>query len=101
MYSYATKHCIVYEYFAQQNLSKLGIQTLGKSCLFEFKAADGLGILSIPTQMFRIRREIEFMDDEQAFEISGNFNKRNGSKIRHSKVLLLPKFSAISRIKTF
>ena len=47
--------------------------TLKKSYLFEFSESDVLGITLILIEMVRWKRELEFMDDKHAYDISVNF----------------------------
>ena len=54
----------VFEYFAPQHMLMLLEQALEKTCLFEFTESDGLGIVHTLIEMCRLRREIDFMDEE-------------------------------------
>ena len=38
-------------------------QALEKTCLFKYTETNGLGITHILLEMFRLRREMEFMDE--------------------------------------
>ena len=75
------KNCWVYEYFAQYKMSGQIDWILKKSCPFEFTGADGLGMFPILLELLRIRREIEFMDNEQAFEIFASFLQKKQGKM--------------------
>ena len=55
-----------FEYFAQENMAKLIDEVLEKICFFEFTEADGLGMIHCLIEMYRIRIEILFLDEEKA-----------------------------------
>ena len=55
-------------------------QALEKTCLFEHTETDGLGIIHILLEMFRLRREMEFMDENQAIVLYINFSKKKRGK---------------------
>ena len=55
-------------------------QALEKTCLFAYTETDGLGFFHILIEMYRLRREIEFMDEDQAVAIYTSFLKKKQGK---------------------
>ena len=60
-------------------------QALEKICLFAHTETDGLGIIYYLFEMFRLRREIEFIVENQAVDIYTSFLKRKSGKTLHQK----------------
>jgi hypothetical protein len=54
----------VFEHFYQQNIATIIDQVLKKTRLIEFTEADALGMIHCLLEMFRTRKEVEFMDDK-------------------------------------
>ena len=53
-------------------------QALENICLIEYTETDGLGIIHILLEMLRLSREMEFMHENQAMDVS--FLKRKSGK---------------------
>ena len=56
-----------FEHFYQQNMATIVDQVLKKTRLIEFTEADALGIIHYLLEMFRTRKEVEFMDDKKVY----------------------------------
>ena len=57
-------------------MSRLLEQALERTYLFEFTESDGLGIVHTLIEMCRLRKEIDFMDKNQAVDIYTSFLKK-------------------------
>ena len=57
-------------------------KALEKACLIACTASDGLGMIHILLEMPRLKKEIGFMDENQAVDRYTSFLKRKGGKSR-------------------
>ena len=58
-----------FEYFLQENMTKLLDEALGKTCFFEYTETDSLGLIHCLLQMHWFRKEIVSLDEEKAYEL--------------------------------
>ena len=56
-----------FEYFMQKNKANLLDIVLEKSCFFEYTGADGLGMIHCLIEMYRIRKELQILDEKKAY----------------------------------
>ena len=59
----------IFEYFAQKSILGFIDKSLEKTCLFHYNEADGYGIVSALITMTKLRRHLDFLDEEQANEL--------------------------------
>ena len=71
---------LFYEYFVQKDISGLLDETLETACLFHNTKVDGHGIISALIVMTILCRELEYLDEDRAFEIVSNFQKKKRGK---------------------
>ena len=61
-------------------MSMLLDQALEKTLLFEYTDSDGLGLIHVLLEMFRFRREMEFIVEHQAMDVFTRFLKTKRDK---------------------
>ena len=66
---------LIFEYFAQKNMSLLLDQALEKTCLFEYTETEGMGIIHLLLEMIRLTRELEFVVENQAIDFVKSYCK--------------------------
>ena len=87
----------IFEYLAQKNMSLLIDQALERTCSFAYTETDGLGMIHMVLEMFRLRK---FMDKNQAIDMYTSFLKRKRGKNIGPKGIDFVKNNDYIRIKS-